>query len=248
MAKMKWSVGITTVPSRRANLFPRTLLSLRGAGFDSPRLFVDGDPDGASWEKEFKLPVTTRNPAIRTHGNWFLALTELYIREPTADYFAIFQDDCVAVRNLRAYMDRVPFPQNGYANLYTAFENENVIRGKEPGWYEGHLIASGPPNYQMGRSALGLVFRLKLVLALLASPQMLSRPQDPTWGWKRVDGGIVNAMNAAGYREYVHGPSLLQHTGKVSSMGNRPHLDAQTFPGEEYDALDLLKKPVDVSA
>ena len=42
---MKWAYGITTVPSRRENLFERTLQSLAVAGFDNPRLFVDGVDD-----------------------------------------------------------------------------------------------------------------------------------------------------------------------------------------------------------
>jgi hypothetical protein len=39
----------------------------------------------------------------------------------------------------------------------------------------------------------------------------------------------------------VHHPSLVQHTGDVSAMGNRPHQKASSFPGEEYDALTLLE-------
>ena len=37
---LRWVYGVTTVPERRADLLPRTLVSLDRAGFPSPRIFV----------------------------------------------------------------------------------------------------------------------------------------------------------------------------------------------------------------
>jgi hypothetical protein len=96
-----WAYGVTTVPSRRNDLLPETLCSLCEAGFDAPRLFVDGDNDPKGWEREFGLETTCRYPTIRTHGNWILALSELFIREPHAERYALFQDDLITYRNLR---------------------------------------------------------------------------------------------------------------------------------------------------
>jgi hypothetical protein len=55
-------------------------------------------------------------------------------------------------------------------------------------------------------------------------------------------------MAEAGFTEYVHAPSLVQHTGEVSSMGNpwddtpgaKRYPFAQTFPGKDFDPLTLL--------
>jgi hypothetical protein len=61
-------------------------------------------------------------------------------------------------------------------------------------------------------------------------------------GWEFADGAIVEAMNAAGWREYIHCPSLLLHLGtRQSSMGSRNAAPAATFRGEDFDALELLK-------
>jgi hypothetical protein len=135
---VRWSCGVTTIPAGRPNLLPRTLASLRAAGFGPFRLFVDGDRDAASWEREFGYDVTVRYPALRTFGNWILALAELLIRNPGADRYLVAQDDFVTCRNVRSYLERCPYPDRGYLNLLTFLDNEQVVRGQAVGWYEAH--------------------------------------------------------------------------------------------------------------
>ncbi len=239
---MKWSYGVTTVPTRRESLLPRTLASLKAAGFPAPRLFVDGCQDTESWRDEFALEVTGRWPVIRTFGNWVLALVELYVREPEAHRYAIFQDDFVTYANLRAYLEWSPYPDRGYLNLYTFASNQAVCpRGKDgkpaEGWFKSN---------QMGRGAVALVFDRDAVVALLSRHEsalhMALRPQDPHRGHRAVDGGVVTAMKKIGYTEWVHNPSLTQHTGKISAMGNKPHQDAPAWRGEGFDARELVPR------
>lgn len=237
---MKWAYGVTTTPFRRKDLLPQTLASLYKAGFNIPRLFVDGsDGDARSWAKEFSLNTTIRDfPEVKAYGNWVLALWELYLREPTAERFAIFQDDFVTYPNLRAYLEQCPFPEKGYWNLYTFPHNQSLCpvgsNGQQKiGWYTSN---------QAGRGAVGLVFNRDGVLELLSSRHMAERPMDPQRGWKVIDGGVVESMRKAGYTEWVHNPSLQQHMGEVSSMGNRPHAAAISFRGENFNALELLKE------
>lgn len=242
---MRWAYGVTTVPSRRQDLLPRTLASLCSAGFDSPRLFVDGLENCLAdrWQQDLQLTVTARFPFIRVFGNWVLGLAELYIRDPGADRYAMFQDDFVTYPNMRQYLERCAYPDGeegrdkGYWNLYTFPSNQNLapVDGKgmqREGWY---------PSNQFGRGAVALVFNRPAVITLLTHLHMVERPQDCTRGWRAVDGGIVTAMGKAGWKEYVHNPSLVQHTGLVSSMGNKPHKLAVSFRGEDYDALRLLE-------
>lgn len=228
----QWSYGITTVPGRRCNLFAETLDSLRLAGFDEPRLFVDGC-DEVELYSEFNLPVTLRSsPALRTAGNWTLSLYELYIRNPNADRYAIFQDDFVTYRNLRSYLSCCEYPETGYWNLYTFPQNQRLAPSRtHVGWY---------PSNQWGRGAVALVFSRQAVVTLLSSLHLTERPQDSRRGWKAIDGGIVESMKKAGWTEFVHNPSLVQHTGRVSSMGNSPHAKAVSFKGVEFDAEDLI--------
>lgn len=127
---LRWSYGVTTVPSRRDNVFPRTLASLKAAGFPNPHLFVDGDTNSESWVNEFGLNVTARWPRVKTAANWCLSLAELYTRDAYADRYAVFQDDFVTYKNLRAYLESVPYPQKGYLNLYSFPKNESLADGR----------------------------------------------------------------------------------------------------------------------
>jgi hypothetical protein len=246
---VKWAYGVTTVPSRRRTLLPVTLESLRRAGFNAPRLFVDGAPDGREWAQELGLEVTARYPPVRTVGNWLLSLWELYIRQPNADRYAIFQDDFVTYHNLRGYLEKSPYPDKGYLNLYTFPSNQSICptdsaNGKPMvGWYLSN---------QYGRGAVALVFDRAAAQVVISSRHLIENKLQNVqpngrnslglnFGQCKIDGGIIETMVAAGYREYVHNPSLVQHTGIESSMGNKPQLLATSFRGENFNALELLQ-------
>lgn len=252
---IRWAYGVTTCPQRRDDLLPKTLASLRLAGFDRPRLFVDGDVYDADWLAHKPEDCTFHYPPLRAYGTWILGLAELYLRDPRCQRYALFQDDLVCCRNLRAYLDRCAYPKDGYWNLYTFPCNQRLCPGKpgggeRTGWYLSD---------QMGKGAVALVFDRPTVQALLANPRhakhMVQRVPDETWGHRKIDGAISEALNpahsttAAGMiREWVHSPSLVQHVGSVSTIqldnlkGEHPHPQATSFRGETFDALDLLKE------
>ncbi len=235
MRKISWAVGLTTVPERRGELLPRTINSLRNAGFVQLRLFVDGPTVGLNYE-EFALPITFRDPKVGVFGHWVLTLWELYVRDPRADRYAIFQDDLVTYPNLKTHLDRHEFPERGYWNLYSCPQNEQRVPlddNKQPitGWHESN---------QMGRGAVALVFNRDGVAHLLGHPKMATRPQDYRRGTKSVDGAVCNTMKSGEWVEWVHYPSLIQHTGQKSSMGNRPHPISRSFIGEKFNAVDLI--------
>lgn len=228
-----WKYGLTSVPSRMEELTKATLESLKGGGFPEPHLFIDGEPDGDKWRKKFGLNVTARYPNIRTYGNWVLSLAELYISNPHADRYAIFQDDFITYPGLRDYLESCDFPEKGYWNLYSFPQNEKRVKGRQVGWHESN---------QKGLGAVALVFSQHGVRTLLSSPYMVDRPLDPKKGWRGVDGGIVSAMKLQGWKEYFHWPSLVQHTGAESSMGNKRHRQSTTFRGPRFNARDLIKE------
>lgn len=229
MSSKKWAYGVTTVPDRANDLLPRTLESLRGAGFPTPRLFIDGECDPSIYD-QYDLDKTFRGDNVRTFGNWVLAAWELYIRYPTYNRFAIFQDDFVTYRNLRSYLDSCKYPEKGYWNLYSFPQNEKLAENPDCGW---HL------SNQLGKGAVALVFDTDALRALLSSEDFVSRPLSVHRGHRSVDGGIVTALKKKGYNEYVHAPSLVQHTGIMSSMGNKKHQQSMSFRGEEFDAANL---------
>lgn len=245
---MKWAYGVTTVPERIGDLLPRTLRSLAAGGFDTPRLFVDGT-DSRNMVKEFGLDATLHWPRVLCAANWSLAMAELVHRHPDAARYAIFQDDCVTMRNLRRYLESCRFPERGYLNLYTFRDNEEVIKNQPHGWYEAKVLGgaeqAAPYYWQGGKGAVGLVFDRAGALALLASDHFWQKAFCGDRRGRQIDGTIVTAMNKVQFREYVHNPSLLQHLGEKSTvrMGANdngvPHAQAWSFPGEGWDALEL---------
>lgn len=234
---MEWEYGLTTVQSRRETFLPATLESLKAAGFDRPTLFLDGatHQDAISYEEQFKLPVVSRKPPnLLAVGNWVLALWEMYVRNTKADRYAIFQDDVVACKDLRLYLEKSPYPNKGYLNLYTFPQNQKLVSSEQIGWVE---------TRQTGLGALGLVFDLNAVSRLLSQYSFAYKPRDPARPVTRIDGAVVEAMKKCGYREYAHNPSLLQHAGQhASSIGKKIHPLAKSFPGADFVATELLEK------
>jgi hypothetical protein len=233
---VNWQYGITTCTDRLQGTLTRTLASLVLAGFDKPRLFCDG-PVTTEAAKSLGLEITIHNPPIKTFGNWITALWELYLRDPDADRYAIFQDDVVAVKNLRAYLDRYTIADKSFWNLYTHEFSEKKLKGKL-GWNKPARIGLG---------GLGFVFDRDGVAALLSSERIAKRPQWKPNGssgkrwWKSLDGQVSDALLRVGYTELVHSPSLLQHADKnSSSIGNDVEgRISSTFQGEDFDAETL---------
>lgn len=236
---MTWEYGITTVPERRSDLLPRTIQSLRDAGFDKPRLFIDGSADPQGYRNDFKLDVTVRE-RIRTYGNWYLGMCELYIRNPLSERYAMFQDDIICCKGLREYLEHCTYPDHGYMNLITYPQNEVLKIQHNPGVPKDSIVGWYPSN-QLGKGAQGLVFNRETLIRLLTSPYLADRVQDEKRGHRGIDGGIVMALKGMSYTEYVHSPSLIRHVGVDSTMGNHPQPLDVSFRGEDWDAMELIK-------
>lgn len=233
---MKWEYAVTTVEMRRNTLLPQTLKSLNNAGFTNPKIFVDGSKDILGWEKQFNLEVVVRSNRIKAYGHWILTLAEMYIRNPFAERYAIFQDDFITYKNLKSYLEICKYPDRGYWNLYT-FPSNQAICPKEPhgsqkiGWFESN---------QLGKGAVALIFDNKTVIDLITHQHIVERVKDATRGDRSIDGGVVTALNQIGYKEYVHNPSLTQHTGVKSAIGNKPQRQSLSFISENFNAMNIL--------
>jgi hypothetical protein len=228
-AKMKWTYGLTTVPERRTTTLPRTLDSLKEAGFGEPRLFVDGADRLLTAYPS--LNISYRTPRVGAYPNWMMSLYELYARDPLADMYAMFQDDFVTYRNLRSYLEQSPCPVDGYMNLYTFPSNQELA--KTSGWYLSN---------QLGKGAVALVFRRDSVIRLLTSQHMVNKfGAVPPRNKESIDGGVITAMTQVGVKEYVHNPSLVQHIGTISVMGHPTFPQSASFLGEGFDAMDLIR-------
>lgn len=222
----KWAVGITTVPDRLEDLLPRTIDSIIGAGFRSPQIFVDGDPRSRKLPKGFKTVV--RSQRVQAYCNFSLALHELFVSEPQADLYAMFQDDLMACHGLRFYLEACPYPENGYWNLFTFPINETLSSGWSPAKFRG-------------KGAVALVFDRATARKLLTSPFWHNWPQRKD-GWKSVDKAVTKALRRRQVTEYTHMPSLVYHVGDQSTVGSRRHAVARSFKGLHWDARILLNQ------
>ena len=215
---MRWQCGVTTCSQRRCDPLPRTLASLKEAGFGGLRLFVDGVSDGFD---DLRCETTYRMPQVGVVSNWWLALHELYARDRSADRYALFQDDLVCVRNLRQYLDGVALDDGHCWNLLTFRENEALMPTGRVGFF---------PSDQRGRGAVALVFPRKVAERMLTDGELLTRKEQ-----RNLDGAVNRAMRRSRVVELCHNPSLVQHTGMVSVLGNAPCQVSGCFPGEGHD-------------
>ncbi|HUY36664.1 MAG TPA: hypothetical protein VMV69_28275, partial [Pirellulales bacterium] len=74
-----WAVGVTTAPRARSTL-DQSLASLADAGWRRPRLFAE--PGTVLPECGRDLPVSRRDGKLGAFPNWYLGLSELFLREP----------------------------------------------------------------------------------------------------------------------------------------------------------------------
>lgn len=233
--EIKWATGVLTVAERFDQLLPQTLNALKNGGFDKPRLFVDGEcliPHNL-----LEYECTQRIPRVGADANWFLAAQELYTREPCADFYGIFEDDFIMSKNVRQYIEACPYPGKAYLNLYLwpCYEKN------KGGWYESD---------QRGKGAVALVFNNDALRTLIQAPRIYKRfadnaisyrPRNDAREHSRFDGTIQMSMTDAGYKEWVHKPSLVQHMGEVSVMGNHKHPQSKSFFGVGFDCMEFLK-------
>jgi hypothetical protein len=249
---MRWACGLTTVPERRHTTLGPTLDSLYHGGFSGLRLFVDGATDDNDWARTGLYPTTFHYPRVHAYGNFYLGLLELYLRDPTADLFAMFQDDVLVCRNLRPYLETLTIAGGDYLNLMSTWINWNLCpvdlaTGKRKvGLHRGN---------QWGHGAQGLVFPRRSVQNLLQSHHWVYRPLaekneefHPERAWCNLDGGVVCGIKELHGLEVCHNPPLLQHrdcpttlpprrSQKGNQAGYQPR--APHWVGEDFDALSL---------
>lgn len=211
---MKWSCGLTTTPARRSSLLPQTVLSLAEAGFDDILIAVDGCDEPSAYTYNY---VTCRKLWSGNFANWYLTACEIYLRDPFADAYAMFEDDLIIARGARQYLEDT-MRAGGYYNMYTAYDN--APRAGLNGWFQ---------SAQRGMGALALAFKRDEFIKLLRDPDILFHANDvtPDRGRRRgewcVDAVIVTVLNKYGVSELCHWPSLVEHVGVESTLGNAPY-------------------------
>jgi hypothetical protein len=205
-AVKRWAVGVTTSP-RRVPTLETCLDSIVRAGWEQPRLFLDGTMHVPL--RYSHLPVTWREDSIGALPSWYMALAELILQQPDADAYVVLQDDVVLFdrESLREHLERVLWPGDhpGLVSLfYTGLDSAN-------GWFEAkgawHFSAQGfifPPgaaraflsDADVSRSWLAASFETHIPI-----PEVLFE-----WtAHRKIDVWYTN-------------PSLAQHIGGASTI------------------------------
>jgi len=196
-------VGVLTAP-RGEPLLGATLRSLHAAGFDRLSIFAEpGTPIPAEARgHEIHVPESQ----LGNFTNFYNALVTLYHGDPEARGVILFQDDVDVAAGMKEWCDRELFPLgHGLVSLFTPRMHSDV----RPGW----RVLS--PGYFRIWGGQAFALRRDVLEQFLSDPQVLRRirtgahADDAVFsGWAtRRSGGIA-----------FHTPSLVQHTGRVSSL------------------------------
>lgn len=216
---MNWSIGVTTA-ARPIPTLDRMLKSLWDAGFHEHQLFDDNERGLGCW------------------SNWWLALNELYLRNPLADAYMMAQDDIVFAKDVRPYLEQAWH----HLDLKCGCLNLWVRGGRETGAY-GICRAK---KVRFASGACCLIFPRFALRKLLTDPMAFSHRKGPK-GAANIDGLVKRWMRKRRLREWTHQPSLVQHIGCRNSTlgekhGRRSNLQSKTFVGEDFSAMSLLKR------
>jgi len=204
----RWAVGVTTAP-RLVPTLAECLASLANAGWNDPRLFVDGAaPVPAAFAG---LARTDRNPQLGAWPSYYLALAELLMRDPHADAYLIAQDDALFAADLdvRKYLERVLWPGKtpGIVSLFCP----RPYTQERPGWYPFRGV------WVWGAQAF--VFSREAAQEFLADIEVVRhrwiRDRNPL---ADIDWRIGQWAAARQRPIYYPTPSLVQHIGEVSSL------------------------------
>lgn len=210
-----WSVGVTTAP-RRVGTLEQTLSSLKSAGWEDVRIFAE--PDSPLPKPSAGYQITQRDEALGAFANWYLGLSELYLREPRADAYLICQDDVLLAEGLRAYLEGTLWP-SASVGVVSVYCPGHVSVGMPSGF---HVDTKGWQTW----GALAYVFSNPSVRAFLSDPIVLNHSHHgPDRGRRNID-SLVGAWCERRERPYfVHVPSLAQHIGETTTVWSRDGCD-----------------------
>lgn len=204
----KWAVGVTTAP-RGLSTLSDCLDSLIAAGWDAPRLFIDGDVEIE--ERFSQLDMTLRDPAVGAWPNYYLSLVELMMRNPDADAYLLVQDDTLFYDDpgLQSYLERMLWPgrRPGIVSLFCS----RAYTRPRAGWYRFH--------------GAWVWCALAFIFSRSAAQKFVGNPNVVRHRWTRRNQGLANIDLVIGRFAkrnriplYYPTPSLVQHIGHVSSL------------------------------
>ena len=204
----QWATAMLTAP-RREPTIEQTLHSLKLAGFDNVHIFAEPGARIPDCCRHFR--ITQRPQQFGNFLNFYSCLTTLLSEHPTADAYAVFQDDIELASGLKDWFEDECWPlNNGVVSLFTPrLHSESAV-----GW---QLKC---PGSQRVCGAQALVFRTDMLQRFLSDTRVLHSLRLRDQGDDAVLGGW---LAREGLDIAYHTPSLVQHVGTVSSIYPNGH-------------------------
>lgn len=206
-----WSVAVTTAP-RPVPALADSLRSIVAAGWPNVFIFAEKGTDkeaslkGLDDEIEGLLWIQHK----RVWGPWnnlILALENLTLMEPWAEYYLIFQDDVQVTESLRPKIEQDirdnAFDKTGVISLYAGRKNHFDA----PGWH--YRTPYEMPRYAH-QGAQAYAFDREL-----AQEFIQHAPNRKQFACADVNTGRF--CRRRGYGMWFHSPSFVRHTGVGNS-------------------------------
>ena len=200
-----WAVGITTCPRREPTL-ESCLDSVTRAGWERPRIFVDGTHRLP--ERYHHLEVTSRETPVGALPAWYLALAELVLQQPGADAYLMLQDDVIFFdrESTRDYLEQVLWPGERLGVLSLFYTGFDVT----PGWWRS-------PTNSWHCGAQALLFPPAIAHALIVDPDVMASCLAATTHVPIPE--FLSAWVARRrFNMWFTSPSLTQHIGNTSTI------------------------------
>lgn len=262
---MNWSVGITTAPREKGFYLDQTLKHLESAGFDNPVIFAEPN---STIPDDFNGCVVKRRKPYGDWANWVTALYDLFLSEPSTDYFLMVEDDALFSKGLREYLEYCIPNLGDFAslNLYTSsryfcpkrtrmFHNE--CQGKRT-WSTVAVVMKHQSvlkffsDEDVQRHRFFDIFDVKKTYWRLNSKFCLDDPSSINFIGNTIKDAVIGQWaEKLGLPIFYHTPSLVEHIGEFSTLtedvsapdNGRMSLD---FVGKEFDVRCWIGEPVEV--
>ena len=197
-----------TAPRKEVTI-TRSIESLAAAGWKQIQVFAE--PDSTLPENVMGITVTQRDKTLGAFPNWYLSLTEMYLKSPHADAYLICQDDVLISHQTRPYLENCLWPATevGVISLYCpSHEHREEIQGFisiTPGW-----DAWGALAYVFSNPGLREFLSDRIVLN--------HRHHGPDKGLRNIDSVVGSWCKRRHLPYFVHIPTLAQHIGDTSTI------------------------------
>lgn len=210
------AIGIITCARQKIDVHD-TIAQLRSAGFEE-EIHLFCEPGTPSIQELPGLVVHQNEVRLGCVGNWAHCLRWL-LNNTEAEFLMVSEDDVAYCRGARRALERGmdQLVRVGFWSLYTPVRDEGLV-GHTAGWVAANRgrDAWGTQSMCLPRSSAEILLQYK---PLYEENQFRGA----------TDAVVAKCFVDANIPCYYHNPSLCDHLGRISSIGNNWHYNHVGF-------------------